>query len=116
MAIAKYYGFQRRGIFSVEGSTLWASQRIVGIGNDNRHRLSDPRNRNHKSVAIGSHNSEVASFSRSRITAKSQCRNQRHRIGPKKSQRFGIGSLVVRKHILGGFHTYVALVQHYKTT
>ena len=26
--------------------------------------LSDPRNRNHKSLAIANHNSEVASFSR----------------------------------------------------
>ena len=28
------------------------------------YRLSDPRNRNHKSLAIGNHNFEVASFSR----------------------------------------------------
>ena len=27
-------------------------------------KLSDPRNRNHKSLAIGNHNFEVASFSR----------------------------------------------------
>ena len=29
-----------------------------------RDKLSDPRNRNHKSLAIGNHNFEVASFSR----------------------------------------------------
>ena len=39
------------------------------------HELSDPRNRNHKSLAIGNHNFEVASFSRrnhSKIAVKSQ--------------------------------------------
>ena len=45
--------------------------------------LSDPRNRNHKSLAIGNHNFEVASFSRSKIAVKSQCRNYNNRIGPK---------------------------------
>ena len=31
---------------------------------EGRYDLSDPRNRNHKSLAIGNHNFEVASFSR----------------------------------------------------
>ena len=89
------------------------------------HPLSDPHNRNHKSLAIGNHNFEVASFSRrnrskiavsqsqkshwakkiaairnhtlvafpAEIAVKSQCRNHKNRIGPKKSLRFGITPL-----------------------
>ena len=52
--------------------------------------LSDPRNRNHKSLAIGNHNFEVANFSR----------RNRSKIAVSQSQN----------------RIYVALLKHYKTT
>ena len=52
-----------------------------------------PRNRNHKSLAIGNHNFEVACFPRRKNQVESQRRNHKIRIGPKKSQRFGITAL-----------------------
>ena len=74
--------------------------------------LSDPRNRNHKSLAIGNHNFEVASFSR----------RNRSKIAVSQSQKSHWAKKIaaIRNHTLvvatyfGGFQTHVALLKYYK--
>ena len=90
----------------VLADSLNAIEEIMLLENEKSARsfpaLSDPRNRNHKSLAIDNHNFEIASFA-AEIAVKSQCRNHENRIGPKKSLRFGITPLIVVATISGGF-------------
>ena len=90
--------------------TFWLRESEVERGTPTR--LSDPRNRNHKALAIGNHNFEVASFSRGNRN-KSQCHNHKNRIGPPKSRRFRITALCSQR-MLGRFQTFVALQKHSK--
>ena len=81
------------------------------------HRLSDPRSRNHKSLAIGNHNVEVASFSRrNRINIAVSQSQKTH--WAKKIAAIRNHTLVVAT-ISGGFPesgilTYATLLKHYK--
>ena len=52
-------------------SLLFSAQRLVHVCWCTLGALSDPCNRNHKSLAIGNHNFEVASFSRRTLTLQS---------------------------------------------
>ena len=74
--------------------------------------LGDPCNRNHKSLAIGNHDFEIANFSR----------RNRSKIAVSQSQKIALGQKMaaIRAHTLvvatisGNFLTYMTLLKHYK--
>ena len=76
------------------------------------HELSDPRNRNHKSLAIGNHNFEVASFSR-RNRSKIAVSHSQKSHWAKKIAAIWNHTLVVATY-LGCFQTHVAFLKYYK--
>ena len=75
--------------------------------------LSDPRNRNHKSLAIGNHNFKVASFSRRNRSKIAVSQSQKSHWA-KKIAAIQNHTLVVATYSGGGFQTHVALLKHYK--
>ena len=76
------------------------------------HNLNDPRNRNHKSLAIGNHNFEVASFSRRNRSKIAMSQSQKSHWA-KKIAAMQSHTLVVATYSRG-FQTHVALLKHYK--
>ena len=75
--------------------------------------LSDPRNRNHKSLAIGNHNFEVAGFSRRNRRKIAVSQSQKSHWAKIKIAVIQNRTLVVATYS-GGFQTHVALLKHYK--